>query len=119
MLCGTLAVQIGAGFATGPADAEQCFCQAFLTCAPALLSVQINSVGPGGRHTLMTGIADNGCIVADRTEPSVDSVPAGGSSEVICAGLTLAENGLSEGACSGGPPLAPVPPSQWQVPAPD
>jgi hypothetical protein len=115
VLCGTLDVQIGAGFATGPSDAEECFYQAFLACAPALLTVEINPVGTGGRHTLMTSVTDSGCVVADRLEPTVDSAPTDGSSAVVCTDLTLTKDDLSEGSCSGGPPLAPIPPPIGQI----
>ena len=115
VLCGTLDVQIGQSIASGPIDAEACFYQAFFACAPAILTIQINPVGSGGRHTLMTGIADSGCIIADQLEPTVDAAPTGDSSEVVCTDLTLTEDGLSEGSCTGGPPLAPIPPTIGQV----
>jgi hypothetical protein len=73
------------------------------------LTVQINPVGTGGQHTLMTDIADSGCIVVDQLEPTVDSAPADGSNTLICADVILTEEALVESSCSGGPPLAPIP----------
>jgi GNAT superfamily N-acetyltransferase len=51
--CGTLRVQVGAGFATGPSDAEQCFHQAFLACTPAFFTVETNPISRGYGEQLM------------------------------------------------------------------
>ena len=111
LLCGRIEATVGAPFATGPSDAERCFSRAFRACDAAILIVQSNPEGPGGLHTLTTAPSDDGCLIVDETEPTLDAVPSGSiESTVTCSDLSVTDSGLRELTCSGGPPLAPIPP---------
>ena len=112
LLCGMVNFRIGDNFSTGEVEAQNCMFQAFQSCSSAILVIQINPVGTGGRHTLMTGSSETGCFIVDETQPTVDSAAAGYSGAVVCAALDLDDSMLSESMCSGGPPLAPIPVSQ-------
>ena len=97
--CGSVNTLGGRPTTSGAAQIEDCFFQAYQSCAPATLRAQINGVDAGTTHMFSLSGSTGACTITDAAQTRVVPRPAGPQMTYTCSGMSEDANGLTVSGC--------------------